>query len=63
MNTKAKSKKKLSERAIDQTVIAQASADIAWEKPVDVRRRKPVSKKTLFHFAQHAFHAEEFNAQ
>jgi hypothetical protein len=43
MSTKTKSKKKLSEQAIDQIVIAQADNDAAWEKPVRVRRTKPAS--------------------
>jgi len=40
---KSKSKKNLSEREIDQTVIAQADDDSAWEKPIRVRRTKPAS--------------------
>jgi hypothetical protein len=36
-------KKKLSEHAIDQVVVAQADDDAAWEKPVQVRRTKPAS--------------------
>ena len=40
MSTK---KKKLSEHAIDQVVVAQADDDAAWEKPVQVRRTKPAS--------------------
>jgi hypothetical protein len=43
MSTKTKNKKKLSEEAIDQIVIAQADDDSAWEKPVRVRRTKPAS--------------------
>jgi hypothetical protein len=43
MSTKTKSKKKLSEQAIDQIVIAQADDDAAWGKPVRVRRTKPAS--------------------
>jgi hypothetical protein len=40
---KTKNKKKLSEEAIDQIVIAQADDDSAWEKPVRVRRTRPAS--------------------
>jgi len=43
MSTKARSKKKLPEQAIDQIVIAQADDDSAWEKPIQVRRTKPAS--------------------
>ena len=43
MSTKTKSKKKLSEQAIDQIVTAQADDDAAWGKPVRVRRTKPAS--------------------
>ena len=40
MSTK---KKKLSEHAIDQAVVAQADDDAAWEKPIRVRRTKSAS--------------------
>jgi hypothetical protein len=43
MSTKGKAKKKLSERDIDQLVVAQANDDSAWEKPTRVRRTKPAS--------------------
>jgi hypothetical protein len=43
MSTKGKAKKKLSEKDIDQLVVAQAKNDSAWEKPVRVRRTKPAS--------------------
>ena len=33
----------LSEQEIDQVVVAQASDDLAWEKPIRVRRTKPTS--------------------
>ena len=36
-------KKRLSERAIDQIVIAQADDDSAWGKPSRVRRTRPAS--------------------
>jgi hypothetical protein len=39
MNTTAKAKKMLAERAIDGLVVAQANDDSAWEKPVRVRRK------------------------
>jgi hypothetical protein len=41
MRTKGKAKKKLSERDIDQLVVAQAKNDSAWGKPIRVRRTKP----------------------
>jgi hypothetical protein len=43
MSTKGKAKKKLSEKDIDQLVVAQANDDSAWEKPIRVRRTKPAS--------------------
>ncbi len=43
MSTRDKAKKNLSEREIDQAVVAQANDDSAWEKPVRVRRAKPAS--------------------
>jgi hypothetical protein len=43
MNTKNKTSKKPSEHEVDQTVVAQANDDSAWEKPVRVRRTKPAS--------------------
>lgn len=43
MSTKGKAKKKLSEKDIDQLVVAQANDDSAWEKPTRVRRTKPAS--------------------
>ncbi len=39
----AKNKKKLSEKEIDQLVIAQANDDTAWSKPVRVRKTRPAS--------------------
>jgi len=63
MSTKTRSKKKLPEQTIDQIVIAQANPDLAWEMPVRVRRRKPVSIQQYFHSTKHASHAEEFNAE
>jgi len=41
MSTRGKAKKKLSERDIDQLVVAEANNDSAWEKPIRVRRSKP----------------------
>ena len=43
MITKDKTKRNLSEQEIDQVVVAQASDDSAWEKPIRVRRTKPAS--------------------
>jgi hypothetical protein len=43
MTTKTKKTKKLPEHEIDQLVAAQTEADLAWEKPVSVRRHKPTS--------------------
>jgi hypothetical protein len=40
MSTKGEVKKKLSEKDIDQRVIAQANDNVAWEKPVRVQRTK-----------------------
>ncbi len=40
---KDKTKKNVSERQIDETVVAQANDDAAWGKPVRVRRSKPAS--------------------
>ncbi len=38
-----KNKRKLTEREIDEIVIAQADDDSAWEKPVRVHKAKPAS--------------------
>ncbi len=38
-----KSTSDLSEQEVDQIVIAQATDDAAWEKPVHVRRTRPTS--------------------
>ncbi len=38
-----KSKGELSEQEVDRIVIAQATDDEAWEKPIRVRRAKPTS--------------------
>lgn len=35
-------KRNLSEQEIDQIVVAQVDDDSAWEKPIGVRRTKPV---------------------
>jgi len=43
MSTGVKTKKDLSEKEIDQIVIAQANDETAWEKPVYVHRTKPAS--------------------
>ena len=43
MSTRNSTKKKPSEREIDEIVAAQANDDSAWEKPVRVRRTKPAS--------------------
>ncbi|MEW6236980.1 MAG: hypothetical protein AB1656_16470 [Candidatus Omnitrophota bacterium] len=43
MNKIDKSKKNLSEQEIDRIVTEQADNDDAWEKPVRVRRSKPIS--------------------
>jgi len=43
MSARNKAKKNLSERGIDQTVVAQASDDSTWEKPIYVRRHKATS--------------------
>ena len=43
MSTKSKAKKMLSEKDIDQCVVAQANDDSAWGKPIRVRRTKPAS--------------------
>jgi hypothetical protein len=43
MSTKSKVKKTLSEKDIDQSVVAQANDDSAWGKPVRVQRTKPAS--------------------
>jgi len=43
MSTRDKVKKDLSEREIDQVVVAQADDNSAWEKPVRVRRARPAS--------------------
>jgi len=43
MSTRDRTKKKPSEREIDQIVTSQANDDSAWEKPVVVRRTKPAS--------------------
>lgn len=43
MSTKGKAKKRLSEKDIDQLIVAQANNDSAWEKPIRVRRTKSAS--------------------
>jgi len=43
MNIRGKTKRNLSEKEIDQMVVAQANNESAWEKPVHVRRTKPAS--------------------
>ena len=43
MSTKSKVKKTLSEKDIDQSVVAQANDDSVWGKPVRVQRTKPAS--------------------
>ncbi len=43
MSMRDKTRKKLSEQEIDQSVIAQADDDSAWEKPVRVCRTKSAS--------------------
>lgn len=43
MSTKSNAKKKLSEKDIDQLIIAQAKDDAAWGKPVRVQRAKPAA--------------------
>ena len=43
MSTKDKTKKKLSEQEIDQIVTTQVNDDLAWGKPIRVRRTKPAS--------------------
>jgi hypothetical protein len=54
-NIKAKGKrKKLSEEAIDQVVVAQAEDDSAWGKPVHVRKTKPVSVRLSAQLAARA---------
>ena len=40
MSTKNRAKKKLSEKDIDQLVVAQANDDAAWGKPVRVQKAK-----------------------
>jgi len=43
MSARDKTKRSLSEQEIDEIVVAQASDDSAWEKPIHVRRTKPAS--------------------
>jgi hypothetical protein len=43
MSTRAKAKRVLSEKEIDEAVAAQANDESSWEKPVRVRRAKPTS--------------------
>ncbi len=43
MTIKSKAKQKLSEKDIDQLVVAQADNDSAWERQIRVRRAKPAS--------------------
>jgi len=40
MKTRDKARKPLSDREIDQIVVAQANDDSAWERPVRVRRSR-----------------------
>lgn len=40
MSTKGRAKKRLSEKDIDQLVVAQANNNSAWEEPTRVRRTK-----------------------
>ena len=43
MSERDKTEKNLSEQEIDHIVVAQASDDSAWEKPIRVRRSAPTS--------------------
>jgi hypothetical protein len=43
MSARDKTKRSLSEQEIDEIVVAQASDDSAWEKPIHVRRTEPAS--------------------
>lgn len=43
MSPRSKMTKQLSEQEIDQTVVAQATDDAAWEAPVRVHRTAPAS--------------------
>lgn len=43
MGTKGRAKKRLSEKDIDQLIVAQANNHSAWEKPIRVRRTKSAS--------------------
>ena len=43
MSTRGKTRKNLSEKDIDQMVVAQANDESAWEKPIRVRRTKGAS--------------------
>jgi len=43
MSTKGRAKKRLSEKDIDQLIVAQANNHSAWEKPIRVRRTKSAS--------------------
>ena len=51
--TKEKAKK-LSEQEIDQIVVAQADNDLAWERPIRVRKSKPASSSIPAHLAARA---------
>ena len=43
MSTRIRAKKKLSEKDIDQFVVARANDDAPWGKPVRVQRAKPAT--------------------
>jgi len=43
MSTRGKTRKNLSEKDIDQMVVAQANDESAWERPIGVRRTKEAS--------------------
>jgi hypothetical protein len=43
MSARDKIKRNLSEQEIDEIVVAQASDDSAWEKPIHVQRSEPAS--------------------
>ena len=54
MSTKSRAKKKLSEKDIDQLVVAQANDDAAWAKAVRVQRTKPAALSILADLAARA---------
>ncbi len=58
MKTKGKTRR-LSEKEIDEVIVAQAEEDSAWGKPLRIRKTKPVSRSVRY---AHGKRAAPFNS-